>query len=110
VIVLCATNGDVERAMTQLRRMRVRSYKRGAGQPEVGVEVSTVHKAKGFGFDTVVVMRLRKNSVKLAATAVSRARTLLYVHSSLCSEYGIKTASHVRRFGELSELREFFTR
>ena len=104
VIVLCATNKEVDAAITQLRALKIKAYKRGSGEPMEGVQVSTVHKAKGGGWHTVVVMRMRRNNVKMAATAVSRARECLYVHWSLVKEYDVKTSSHVRRFGDLKEI------
>jgi ATP-dependent exoDNAse (exonuclease V) alpha subunit len=67
--------------------------------------VSTVHKSKGGGWGRVIVMPLRRRGdVKLAATAVSRAREVLYVHHSLMKEYGVRSSSHVRRFGSLREI------
>lgn len=77
-VVLCATNKEVDDAIAKLGAMGVRAFKRGAGgdsdQQREGVEVSTVHRAKGGGWHTAVVMRMRRNNTKMAATAVSRAR------------------------------------
>jgi superfamily I DNA/RNA helicase len=101
-IVLCGTNKEVDAAVKQLRDLKIKAYKRGTTGE--GVQVSTVHKAKGGGWHTVVVMRMRRNSVKVAATAVSRARERLFLHYSLMKEYSLRTTSHVRRFGELREL------
>jgi superfamily I DNA/RNA helicase len=110
VIVLCATNKDVDAALEWFGDRDIKAFKRGSGGEDAasaapeGVQVSTVHKAKGGGWHTVVVMRLRRGDVKLAATAVSRARERLWVHFSLVKDYGIKTSSHVRRFGQLDEV------
>lgn len=103
-IVLCPTNKAVDAALDELKRRKIKAFKRGeAGNG--GVEVSTVHKAKGGGWHTVVVMALRRRGdTKLVATAVSRARERLYVHYSLVKEWKIKTTSHVKRFGDLDEI------
>jgi hypothetical protein len=105
-VVLCGTNKEVDAALAQLRAFKVEAYKK--GEPAAGVGVFTVHHSKGFGYTNVVVMRLRRGNANLAATAVSRARERLFVHWSLAKEYGVKTTSHVKRFGELRELRGFF--
>ena len=105
-IVLCATNKDVDAAVEWLQDRGMKAFKRGgdAAAAQEGVEVSTVHKAKGGGWHTVVVMRLRRNDVKMVATAVSRARERLWVHFSMVKDYGVKTTSHVRRFEQLDEV------
>jgi hypothetical protein len=100
-IVLCATNKDVDAALEWFADRKIPAFKRGTEGE--GVEVSTIHKAKGGGWHTVVVMRLRRGEVKLAATAVSRARERLWVHYSIVKDYGIKTTTTVRRFGDLGE-------
>lgn len=102
VVVLCGTNAEVDKALAWFEDKKIKAFKRGEGGE--GVEVSTVHKAKGGGWHTVVVMRLRRKSTKVAATAVSRARERLYVHYSLMKEYNIKATSHVRRFGDLKDV------
>jgi len=103
-VVLCATNADCDAALEQLRKRNIKAFKRGSGDPAEGVEVSTVHKAKGGGWHSVVVMRMRRRNLKVAATAVSRARERLWVHYSVCKDFGVKTQSHIRRFGDLREV------
>ena len=88
----------------------MKAHKRGSEGAREGVQVSTVHKAKGGGWHTAIVMRLRRKDVKLVATAVSRARERLYVHFSLVKDYGLRTTSHVRRFGDLKEIAHLFYR
>lgn len=106
IVVLCGTNREVDAALAHLQKRNIRAFKRGSVEAaQGGVEVSTVHRAKGGGWTTVVVMPIRRKNVKVAATAVSRARELLYIHYSVAKEYGIATSSHVRRFGGLKELK-----
>lgn len=106
-IVLCSTNREVDDALDQLRKRGLKAFKRGGddGGAAEGIEVSTIHKAKGGGWFTVVVMPIRRRGdANMAATAVSRAREVLYVHRSLVGEYGVRTASHVRKFVSLRDI------
>jgi len=104
--ILCDTNREIDAVREVLQEMGISSHKRGANDSTDGVEVSTIHKAKGAGFDTVVVMRVRR-SRNTVATAVSRARERLYVHSSLARSYGIKEGTHVKKFDSLAFLEKF---
>jgi len=118
VLVLCRSNARIDAIMKWLRKKGVRACKRekGSGEARRGVvEVSTVHRAKGGGWHTVVVTDDVINEYdgralrqRLVATAVSRAREVLYVHRAVASQYGISASSHVRLFHSLESIRDVF--
>lgn len=116
IIIQCGTNKVLDTVMDWLKKNDIKAKKREKNSGEVPagtVEVSTVHKAKGGGWHICIVMedvmKCKRDLAKyMIATAVSRAREMLYVHKRIAIKYQIRSNSHVKTFESLDDIKHIF--